>query len=104
MVEMECDVIIGAAASADTATAAGDAFVVVIVGGVVATDGSKRLINTDGTTDTRPNIGSNRSRMESRGLIWPELLPLDSKKSKSFGFKITAKKRAKIEIRLYKMK
>lgn len=90
MVEMECGVTIGDAASADAAAAFVD--VVVGGGGVVATDGSKRLINTDGTTDLRPNIGSNRSRMESRGLIWPELLPRDSKKSKSFGFKITAKK------------
>lgn len=93
MVEMECGVISGAGA----VSFAADFVAVAAVGGVVATDGSKRLINTDGTTDLRPNIGSNRSRMESRGLIWPVLLPFDSKKSKSFGFKITVitKKKSK---------
>lgn len=91
MVEMECGAAVG--------VAFGSPAVVVVVGGVdvaaVGGDGSMRLINTDGTTDLRPNIGSNRSRMESRGLILLAVLPLDNKKSKSFGFKITARKKNK---------
>lgn len=63
------------------------------LGGTATATCSDRLVNGD--TDLRPKIGSKRSSIESRGLIWPELQPLDSKKSKSFGFKITAKKERK---------
>lgn len=48
--------------------------------------------NDDGRLmiDFRPDIGSNRSRIESRGLFWPEFgVPFDSRKSKSVEFKIT---------------
>lgn len=48
--------------------------------------------------DFRPDIGSNRSRIESRGLFWPELgAPFDRRKSKSVEFKITETNRGKNE-------
>lgn len=47
--------------------------------------------------DLRPDIGSKRSRIESRGLTcWPDV-PFDSRKSKSVGFKITEKHQKYIE-------
>lgn len=52
--------------------------------------GSTLLINGASTIDLRPEIGSNRSSIESRGFIWPDGAPRDSRKSKSFEFKITA--------------
>lgn len=49
-------------------------------------------IDDVGRTDARPNNGSKRSKMELRQLFWPDdCSPFDNKKSKSDGFKITAR-------------
>lgn len=66
--------------------------------------GSGLLANGACTMDFRPKIGSNRSRIESRGFIWPDGVPRDSRKSKSFGLRITAKEKPtkrKIQISLF---
>lgn len=63
---------------------------IVVINGVAAIEnGSVLFVNGAETIDLRPDIGSNRSSIESRGLFGPELQPLDSRKSKSFGFSIT---------------
>lgn len=60
--------------------------------------GSILLINGASTIDLRPDIGSNRSSIESRGFLSPELQPLDNRKSKSFEFNITVKDKTQIKI------
>lgn len=64
---------------------------IVEIDGAAATGIGSDLEPINCDIDFRPTIGSNLSSIESRGLIWFELHPLDSRKSKSFGFKITGK-------------